>query len=229
MSWHCFPVQPTLFQLSLRLRTALLFNTRQRRQFMELVTRPWITAGVALVGAGVVAAIPMAGSAPSLPVVQARAVQLTTGADPLTDWGDVLQTAEANATDIYDHFSSAPFADLQQSLVNDVGYVEDLIKNPSDIGTIATDIQDNLNALFGGTAADPGALWGPFLPPGGATDTLTSRWTTWSSPGELGYLVLVVKTTPNFSPFFKTRFRASPPTRTSRRRLARCWMSLLPR
>jgi len=103
--------------------------------------------------------------------MQTRAVQLTTAADPLTEWGDVLQTAETNATDIFDHFSAAPFADLQQSIVNQVGYVEDLIKNPSDIGTVLTDLQNNVTALFG-AATDPGALWGPFVPDGGATDTL---------------------------------------------------------
>jgi hypothetical protein len=94
------------------------------------------------------------------------------GEDPLTEWGTVLQTAETDATDIYDHWSAAPFADLQQEIVNDAGYVEDLLKNPSDISTVLTDIQDNATALFGGSAADPGALWGPFLPAGGASDTL---------------------------------------------------------
>lgn len=91
--------------------------------------------------------------------------------DPLTEWGTVLQTAEADATDIYDHFSAAPFADLQQSIANDVGYLEDLLKNPSDISTVLTDIQDNASALFA-TSTDPGALWGPFIPDGGPTDTL---------------------------------------------------------
>jgi hypothetical protein len=43
------------------------------------------------------------------------------GSDPLTEWGSVLQTAETNATDIYDHWSAAPFADLQQGIAYDVG------------------------------------------------------------------------------------------------------------
>jgi hypothetical protein len=83
-----------------------------------------------------------------------------------------LQTAEADATDISDHFSAAPFADLEQGITNDIGYVEDLLKNPLDISTVLTDIQDDATAFFGGSAADPGALWGPFLPAGGAADTL---------------------------------------------------------
>jgi hypothetical protein len=139
---------------------------------MQLVIRPLITAGVALAGASVVAVTPLTAPVPGLPDVQSRAVKLMSGEDPLTEWGTVLQTAETDATDIYDHWSAAPFADLQQEIVNDAGYVEDLLKNPSDISTVLTDIQDNATALFGGSAADPGALWGPFLPAGGASDTL---------------------------------------------------------
>lgn len=121
--------------------------------------------------------------------VEIPAVQLTSF-DPLTEWQDVLQTAEANATDISDHFSAAPFADLQQSIANDVGYVEDLIKNPSDIGTVLTDLQNSATALFG-TSTDPGALWGPFLPDGGPTDTLYQSLDTTvqaTTTGELAVL-----------------------------------------
>ena len=74
---------------------------------MQLVSNPLVTAGVALVDAGVVAVTPMAAPPPGLPDVQTRAVQLMSGSDPLTEWGTVLQTAEADATDIYDHFSAA--------------------------------------------------------------------------------------------------------------------------
>ena len=116
---------------------------------MQLVSSPLVTAGVALVDAGVVAVTPMAAQPPGLPDVQTRAVQLMSGSDPLTEWGTVLQTAEADATDIYDHWSAAPFADLQQSIANDVGYVEDLLKNPSDISRVLTDLQNNASALFG--------------------------------------------------------------------------------
>lgn len=112
---------------------------------MQLVSSPLVTAGVALIGAGVVAVTPMAAPPPGLPDVQTRAVQLMSGSDPLTQWGTVLQTPEADATDIYDHFSAA----LQQSIANDVGYVEDLLKNPSDISRVLTDLQNNASALFG--------------------------------------------------------------------------------
>jgi hypothetical protein len=160
---------------------------------MQLVTRPWITASVALAGAGVVAVTPLA-APPGPPDVQTHAVKLINGSDPLTEWGDVWQTAEANAQDISDHFSAAPFADVQQEIANDVGYAEDVLKNPSDLSTVLTDIQDNFTAVFGnGTAADPGALWGPFLPDGGATDTLyQSLDTELYSVGSGGLVVLTL-------------------------------------
>lgn len=136
---------------------------------MQLAHRPLITTGVALAGASLIAAIPMAAHHP--PTVDMPAVELTSF-DPLTEWEDVLQSAQGNATDIFDHWSADSFPALQQTIANQIGYVEDLAKNPSDIGTVLTDIQDNVNALLGGTSTDPGALWGPFLPDGGPADTL---------------------------------------------------------
>src|ERR1700691_5174596 len=77
---------------------------------MELTAHPLINAGFALslAAAGVIAA-PVVAPLPGLPAIQTRDVQLVD-----VSWDQVLQTALANATDIYDHFSPAPFADLQQ-------------------------------------------------------------------------------------------------------------------
>ncbi|MCV7257316.1 outer membrane porin GjpA [Mycobacterium shimoidei] len=128
---------------------------------MELATRPWITAGIALAGAGAIVATPMAMSSPTLPDLQTRAVNLTSGVDPLTEWADVLQAAQANATGIFDQFAAAPFPVLQQEIVNQVGYLQDLIKDPSSISTVLADIQDNLAAAAAApfaADADPGTL-----------------------------------------------------------------------
>ncbi|WP_205843462.1 hypothetical protein [Mycobacterium virginiense] len=108
---------------------------------------------------------------PAQPALHSHAVQLT------ASWDDVLQTAEANATDIWNHFSAAPFAGLQQQLANQIGYIQGLADGSLSFADVTKDIQDHLTALFGApatedTAAVPGALFGPFLPEGGATDTL---------------------------------------------------------
>ena len=87
---------------------------------MELTARPLINAGFALTlaAAGVIAA-PVVAPLPGLPDMQTRDVQLVD-----VTWDQVLQTALANATDIYDHFSPAPFADLQQFAANLPDYLD---------------------------------------------------------------------------------------------------------
>jgi hypothetical protein len=113
---------------------------------MELTARPLINAGFALtlVGAGVIAA-PVVAPLPGLPDVQTRAVQLVD-----VTWDQVLQTALTNATDINDHFSPAPFVDLQQFAANLPDYLD---------GTrnFATDLTAAYNAAIT-----------PFIPPAGA-------------------------------------------------------------
>src|SRR3984885_10757433 len=109
---------------------------------MHLATRPWITAGIALVGNSIVAVTPVAAPRPGLPDLQVRAVQLATAFDPITEWEDVFQTASTNATAIFDDWSAAPFPVLQQVIANQEGYFQDLLSNPADISTVLTDIQD---------------------------------------------------------------------------------------
>lgn len=107
--------------------------------------RPYLAAGVALVGAGLLAVTPVASGAPD---VDAPAVQLLSGADPLTSFEDVFQTAQANATEIHDYFSAAPFVGLQQEIANDVGYFQDLIKDPSSFATVLNDLQTDSQKAF---------------------------------------------------------------------------------
>lgn len=110
---------------------------------MELATRPWNTAAVVLVSASLIAATPATATLPDVPV---PAMQLTAGFDPIGEWQQVLQQAVANATDIWDHWSPAPFPALQQVLVNQVGFLAEVLKNPSTIADIPTQIEDNFNA-----------------------------------------------------------------------------------
>lgn len=97
---------------------------------MQLATRPWITAGIALAfaGASAIAAAPLA--AP-LPDVQTRTVEPTAAGD--VTWDQVFQTALTNATDIWDHFSPAPFPDLQQLVANVPDYLDGTRNIGSDL------------------------------------------------------------------------------------------------
>ncbi len=98
---------------------------------MELAARRWGTAGFALALAGAGAfAIPMIAPHPELADVQTRAVQLVD-----VNWDQVLQTALANATDIYDHLSPATFADVQQFAANAPDYLDGTRNFGSDLTT----------------------------------------------------------------------------------------------
>lgn len=83
----------------------------------SLAVSPWITAGVALVGAGAVAVTPVS---PPLPDIQIPAIQLTAG--PSTDWLDIFGTSFNNLGQIGAEWLEAPFPVAQQLLVNQIGY-----------------------------------------------------------------------------------------------------------
>ncbi len=121
---------------------------------MELASRPWITAGVALVGASAIVAAPVA--AP-LPAVHVPDIQLTSGFDDIT-WQDVFSNATTSFTNnILDPFTGAPFPALQQVVFNQAGYLADIWKDISTgdfsnlgttLSTIGTDITDHLTAAL---------------------------------------------------------------------------------
>ena len=121
---------------------------------MQLASRPWITAGVALVSASAIAAAPV--TAP-LPAVHVPAIQLMSGFDDIA-WQDVFSNADTSFTNnILDPFTGAPFAALQQVIFNQAGYLADIFKDISTgdfsnlgttLSTIGTDITDRLTAAL---------------------------------------------------------------------------------
>jgi hypothetical protein len=120
---------------------------------MEIAARSRVASVVTLVGAGFIAISPVT---LLLPNVEVPAVALTAVDDPLTAWEDVLQTASANATTLYDQWAADPFPVLHQVGENLTGYIDNF---PTDAGEIATQIADNLQAAF--TAAFDAGTTGP--------------------------------------------------------------------
>lgn len=130
-----------------------------------------VTAAIAVATASSIAGAALAPPIPDLTNLSSGAVSLT------GSWDDGLATAEANIADIWNHVSAVPFPALQQQLANQIGYLQDLIQDPGAFQAVLSQIQENVTAVFGAPAtgeipADPGALFGPFLPAGGATSTL---------------------------------------------------------
>ncbi len=77
---------------------------------MQQALRPYATAGVALVGAGLIAITPMAPRLPDTFTVQD--IKLVSGEDTLPDlaapWIDLFNTASENATTLLNTFSTPP-------------------------------------------------------------------------------------------------------------------------
>jgi hypothetical protein len=103
---------------------------------MDITARPWTTAGFAftLVAASAIAA-PAIAPVADLPALQTHAVQLVSGD---VSWDQVLQTALANGTDIYDHLAPATFADIQQFAANVPAYLEGTRSFETDLGLAYT-------------------------------------------------------------------------------------------
>jgi hypothetical protein len=118
----------------------------------HVATQHWITAGVAVAGAGIIAVAP--GVTPVLPHlqhdVQAAAVRLTAGWDPLAAWQTVFNTASKNATTLENNFLLAPGVGLQQAIVNEVGFLNEVLKDPSSLNTVLTQIATNAQTVASG-------------------------------------------------------------------------------
>ena len=99
---------------------------------MYITARPWSTAAfaAAVVAAGAIAA-PAVTPVAAPPELQTRAVQLVSGD---ISWDQVLQTALANGTDIYDHLAPATFADIQQFAANVPSYLDGSRNFDTDLG-----------------------------------------------------------------------------------------------
>jgi hypothetical protein len=119
------------------------------------IRRPYATGGIALVGASVIAVSPIAPPLPDIHLpnqheLQAAAVRLTAGWDPLTAWQNAFNTASTNASTLADNFLLAPGVGLQQAIVNEVGFLKEVINDPSSIGTVLQQIATNAQTVASG-------------------------------------------------------------------------------
>ncbi len=119
------------------------------------IRRPYATGGIALVGASVIAVSPIAPPLPDIHLpnqheLQAAAVRLTAGWNPLTAWQNAFNTASANASTLTENFLLAPGVGLQQAIVNEVGFLKEVINDPSSIGTVLTQIANNAQTVASG-------------------------------------------------------------------------------
>ena len=121
---------------------------------MQQALRPFVTAGVAIVGASLIAITPMAPRLPDTYTVQD--IKLVSGEDALPDiaspWTDVFNTASENATTLWDNFALAPGVGLQQALVNQSDLWQQFVNDPtsSTLASVMQEMQTNLDNVLTG-------------------------------------------------------------------------------
>lgn len=112
--------------------------------------RPWVTAGVALTAAGIVAAAPVA--VPDVPQFNFPEIELTAGLDdlnPLPALEYAFNSTLGNVNGLFTQIGDAPlFPVIGQVLANQAGYISGLINGTTDIGTVFGQIGDNIGNVF---------------------------------------------------------------------------------
>lgn len=118
---------------------------------MQQTLRPYVTAGIAIVGSGLIAATPIAAT-PLAGGPTIRDVALTAGGLPdlLAPWTAVFNEASENATTLTQNFYLAPGVAFQQLLANQSQYWQEILDDPSKIPDVMQQIQSNLDAVLTG-------------------------------------------------------------------------------
>ncbi len=109
---------------------------------MNTAVRPYATAGIALVGASIIAVSPVAPPPPDVAI--SPQVRLSAAIDPITPWRDVINTAEMNVSDLAAALREDPAPVLRQVIANQIGYLSEL----PDFGAIVGQISANLGAAL---------------------------------------------------------------------------------
>jgi hypothetical protein len=147
---------------------------------MQVASRPRLNAGIALVGASVIAVCPLAPTMPHdihLPSVQSAAVELAAlaapVANPVEQWAQVIQTAVANLGQLGQQLAADPAPILQQIIANQSANAAILGNAAGAASTAVTTALQALPAALQAAATQLGAgdvtgavtaLTGPVLP-----------------------------------------------------------------
>lgn len=114
---------------------------------MESRLRPYATAGIALVGASVIAISPVAPPLPDVTIAN-PSVNLSAAIDPFTPWIDALENAGGNLEGLVDSWAQAPFPVLQQVIANQLGYLSELPDFELIVDQFLTNLQAGAEAPF---------------------------------------------------------------------------------
>lgn len=139
---------------------------RQREMAMELSLRPYVTAGVVVAGAGLIAAAPLG---PSALEIQTRAVQLVSTEDlaadvvsaaaaqqefPVSTWADVFLNAFSNLESLQSPFGLNGEPILQAVMENQLIYSNELATAAETAGTNLVTALQNLPDVLSRAMSD---------------------------------------------------------------------------
>lgn len=113
---------------------------------MQQTLRPYVTAGVAIVGASLIAATPVLAPAPEIGAVRDVALAASSA------WDAVFNTASQNLTQLINNVNLAPGVAFQQFIANQNDYAQQLMDDPSNITAVTEQILHNLDGLLTGYA-----------------------------------------------------------------------------
>jgi hypothetical protein len=117
---------------------------------VQQILRPYVTAGVAIVGASLIAAIPVSTPAPGISTVRDVALTATSA------WDEVFNTAQQNMTQMLNNYYLAPGIAFQQFIANQNDYAQQLMDDPTNITAVTEQIRHNLDGLLTGfTLSNP--------------------------------------------------------------------------
>ncbi|GFG86355.1 outer membrane porin GjpA [Mycolicibacter algericus] len=117
---------------------------------MQQTLRPYVTAGIAIVGSGLIAATPVATPMANVPTI--RDVTLTAGGLPdlAAPWTEVFNEASRNVSQLLNNYYIAPGIAFQQMLANQAEYWQSVLDDPSTIPAVMQQMQHNLDAVLTG-------------------------------------------------------------------------------
>src|SRR4051812_5891174 len=96
---------------------------------MQVAVRSYLTAGVALIGAGAIVAAPITPTPPDIqvPAIYSANVALAASTGPIEQWVNVFSSAFTNVAQIGAAVAADPAPILRQMLINQLGYGQTLV------------------------------------------------------------------------------------------------------
>jgi hypothetical protein len=111
---------------------------------VQQTLRPYVTAGVAIVGASLIAATPVAAPPPGITMVRDVALTATSA------WDEVFNAAQQNMTQMLNNYYLAPGIAFQQFIATQNDYAQQLMDDPTNITAVTEQIRHNLDGLLTG-------------------------------------------------------------------------------